>query len=469
MNILFEWLVTYRRQLFICIVFSMVLFASILLSNIANPLYMELLIALIVGTGAFILLVRHPPLGWVFLIISSLMIPFGIGTGSQTNINIVIMILILMLVVWILMNLVNKLNFKLFTTRAGIPLVVFTVVVILSLGVGQLRWFSLAQGAPIRAQVGGAFLYFFAFIAFLLPATQIHEVGWLKKIVWVFLALGSVYMLVHTFPGLDNIFGRFFVEGSTGSLFWTWMLALSLSQALYNRELKMVWRIILGGIALLTLYSGIIVYETWSSGWIPGLVAALVILFFGSPPLAIGGSILAGIVAVINWSSFENMLMAGDNSYSLSTRLAAWSILLQIVKVNPFFGLGPANYYFYTPLFPIMGYAVQFNSHNNYIDLLAQTGFLGMACFLWFAWEVGRLGWNLKSKVPQGFPNAYVIGAMGGLAGTLVAMMLGDWVIPFVYNVGFNGFRASAIGWLFLGGLVVLEGLYMKKNESQSI
>jgi hypothetical protein len=35
--------------------------------------------------------------------------------------------------------------------------------------------------------------------------------------------------------------------------------------------------------------------------------------------------------------------------------------------------------------------------------------------------------------------------------------MLGDWVLPFVYNIGLAGFRASVLGWLFLGGLVSLE------------
>ena len=42
------------------------------------------------------------------------------------------------------------------------------------------------------------------------------------------------------------------------------------------------------------------------------------------------------------------------------------------------------------------------------------------------------------------------------LAGSLVAGMLGDWIFPFVYNVGFFGFRASLFTFLFLGGLVAL-------------
>jgi hypothetical protein len=29
--------------------------------------------------------------------------------------------------------------------------------------------------------------------------------------------------------------------------------------------------------------------------------------------------------------------------------------------------------------------------------------------------------------------------------------------LPFVYNIGIAGFRASMLAWLFLGGLVALE------------
>ena len=44
----------------------------------------------------------------------------------------------------------------------------------------------------------------------------------------------------------------------------------------------------------------------------------------------------------------------------------------------------------------------------------------------------------------------------------LVAGMLGDWLLPFVYNVGTNGYRASIIGWVFLGGLLAIHQLWKK-------
>src|SRR5574338_1691298 len=99
-----------------------------------------------------------------------------------------------------------------------------------------------------------------------------------------------------------------------------------------------------------------------------------------------------------------------------------------------------------------MGYYVPFNSHNNYVDIIAQTGIIGLFFFLLFFWKMGWIGLGLLKRVPEGFEKAYVYGALGGIAGTLVSAMLGDWVIPFVYNVGFTGFRASLMGWMFLGG-----------------
>ena len=58
----------------------------------------------------------------------------------------------------------------------------------------------------------------------------------------------------------------------------------------------------------------------------------------------------------------------------------------------------------------------------------------------------------------SGFEQAYVNACLAGLAGSLAAGTRGDWFLPFVYNIGIAGFRASVLGWLFLGGLVAVEG-----------
>ena len=160
-------------------------------------------------------------------------------------------------------------------------------------------------------------------------------------------------------------------------------------------------------------------------------------------------------------------LVTGGEDYSVLTRVEALRILLEIIKVNPFLGLGPANYYWYTPLFPILGYNVSFNSHNNYIDIVAQIGIFGLLFFVWFFWELARTGLRMLPTAPEGFERAFVIGVLGGIAGTVVAGFLGDWIIPFVYNVGLVGFRSSIFGWVFLGALPALD-IIQKKRAAQA-
>jgi hypothetical protein len=82
---------------------------------------------------------------------------------------------------------------------------------------------------------------------------------------------------------------------------------------------------------------------------------------------------------------------------------------------------------------------------------------------------VGWLGWRLRNQAPTGFAQAYVYGALGGLAGTLVAGALADWIVPFVYNVGLTGFRASMLAWLFLGGLVSIEQMVRRQASDSGL
>jgi hypothetical protein len=50
--------------------------------------------------------------------------------------------------------------------------------------------------------------------------------------------------------------------------------------------------------------------------------------------------------------------------------------------------------------------------------------------------------------------------------GALVIMLLADWILPFVYNIGFPGFQASVLVWLFMGGLVALEQMANQSDET---
>jgi hypothetical protein len=273
--------------------------------------------------------------------------------------------------------------------------------------------------------------------------------------VWLFIIVGSLYVVGRVLPPPFRALIELFPWGSTSCLFWLWLIAHLFSQLLLNRRLNVVVRIALAIILVAALYAVVVQTYDWKSGWIPPLVAMVAIVGLRWPRillfLGVGALCAAPVVFV--------QMVAGD-AYSYSTRLAAWQIMLEIIAISPFIGLGPSNYYSYSSLYAISGYHVNFNSHNQYIDLVAQTGLLGLVVYLWFFLSVAFVGWRLRRYVPEGFAKAYVYGALGALCGMFIAGFLGDWVLPFVYNVGLVGMRSSILGWLFLGGLLALDRMY---------
>jgi O-antigen ligase len=319
---------------------------------------------------------------------------------------------------------------------------------------GLLPWFP-AQQAPLGAQLGGLALVILSVGVFAWASNVIKSLFWLKVLTYGFVAYATLHLLGYLLPFAGALTDRLFVYGSTGSMFWTWLVVLSFSQALFNRDLKPLPRLALAVVALAAIYVGAVIQNDWKSGWVPAMVGVAVVLAASSWRMAM----LMGVAGLFPAATIAQDLISSD-TYSYSTRVEAWEILAQIIRVNPIFGLGPANYYWYTPLFAIRGYFVNFNSHSQYVDMVAQFGLVGALVFLWFVFEIARVAWRQwRAPAADGFAYAYTLAVIGGFAATLVAGFFGDWLFPFFYNVGLAGFRASVLPWLFMGGLVAIAAM----------
>jgi O-antigen ligase len=334
---------------------------------------------------------------------------------------------------------------------------------------GNLTWFVAAQHAPLNSQLGGLGIFVLSACAWLVAAHQIRDERWLRWLTWTFLGAGGLYMLLRMAPGaIGNQAERLFVRGAiNGSMFWTWLVALSLGQALFNRSLGRGGRVLVGSVGLLTLAVGLGEGRSWDSGWMPPVVALGVLFVLRSWRTSLVLAALAALAYFPLQPLLERVLVT-SNAYSIMTRLAAWEILGEIIKVNPVLGLGPANYYWYTPLYSILGWYVNFNSHNQYIDLVAQVGILGTVCYLWFMAAMLVYGWTLRRERRGDFADGYIHGCLAGVAATLFAGLLGDWVLPFVYNIGLSGFRASVLAWVFMGGLIALGAMLRTTTSATS-
>ena len=436
-------------------IIAMAAFASLIISYWGTIQILFWIPVMLGGIGGFLILLKQIKIGFILIMLAGIFIPYT-GPG---NINAAVLMVALLVGLWLLDMFIVKRRFHFIRSRVLLPPIIMLVISTIAFGMGRLPWFLFANQAPLDAQMGGFAIFVLSLGLMLATAHLVQDIKWLKIIVWTFIGLGAIYVIGRS---LHLPVDQFYHYGfAAGSMFWTWLVALSFSQVVFNHKLKISIKAILCVILLFTFYTSIVQGYDWKSGWVPPLVVVAVILGLRYPRLVI----LAIPVAIIVGGYLAIQLIASDE-YSWGTRVDAWIIVLEISKVSPLFGLGFANYYWYTPLFPIRGFRVSFNSHSQFVDLIAQVGILGLACFLWIFFETGRLCWKLMNELPEGFARSYSYGVLAGIAGTLAAAFLVDWVLPFVYNIGFAGFRASVLPWIFMGGMVSIEHIHANAKSN---
>lgn len=409
--------------------------------------------ALVIGP-----LLERPSLGLLLLVVVAVVTPLELSVGTTTlgaSVLLATVLCGLFAVRRLLAGSVEVMG----PSRVVIAVLVFMAVAALSFLVGQFPWFA-TPAAPLRAQLGGLAVFLLSGGVFLVVGCELRSPRQLQRLTSLFIWLGGMTVLLQVVSSIDIRIGSLWVTNSAslGSGFWTWLVAMSVSQSLCNRDLSRGRRVAFIGIAALAMSRGLFLAVAWVSGWLPPLIAAGAILFVRFPRLVASGVFLTAALAPLVGAPLFGNLVAGE-SYSWMTRKEAAAVLWSVIDRNPWLGFGPANYYHYTVLFPILGWYVRFNSHNNYIDLVAQTGLVGLAAFTWFVIEIWWLTLRLRARAASGFARAYAAGVLGGLVGSLSSGLLGDWIIPFTYNVGLRGFRSSVLFWFFLGGALALVRL----------
>ncbi len=465
-----DLLIQYRgffiRTFFVIAILAMSIVVPYLLSTDNQLAFVFLLLpVLLIGFNS---ITQWSGMGKSVVLISALFVGFEIGTGTESSINAGMLVLVGLVVLWLLRIVVQDTPAKILDIETFIPLSLFVIFTFVSFLAGQITWYTFAEETSIAAQIGGLGVFVLSAFAFWLSANQVDDPFWLKSGLTVLMIAGLVYFLSRIVPGEPGrLLGLLIPRGASGSMLFLWSGCMALGQGLLNNKMHPFWRGVCLLIPTLAFYVAFFILRGWVSGYLP-LIASIGIVVWLAFPKAGGvlGIAAVGAGAFQLQSILNQYVFIGDNSYSLGTRLDAWGILGEITSISPLFGLGPANYYNITPLFPIRGYAVQFNSHSQYVDLYAQTGIVGLVLFIWFFWRVLKLGWGLNTRITEyNFEKGYVVGVLGGTVGTLISAGLGDWVIPFVYNIGFSGFRSSVIAWLCMGGLVAIKQFYAAETE----
>jgi O-antigen ligase len=212
------------------------------------------------------------------------------------------------------------------------------------------------------------------------------------------------------------------------------------------------------------LYIRFILGVTWLAGWLPAFIVLGLLILSRSKKLLVITLISGAIVFAFNADYYLDHVLADESTESGGTRMAAWEINWRVTGKHLLFGTGPAGYAaYYMSYFPHEAMA----THNNIIDILAQTGIVGLGLCLWFfislAWQGYKLCLRLRGR--RDFSEALANIAFAGTIGCMVMMVFGDWLFPFVYTQTIAGFDFIVYSWLFMGTILSLDHIYPASSE----
>ncbi|MCB0254175.1 MAG: O-antigen ligase family protein [Anaerolineae bacterium] len=400
-------------------------------------------------------------------VVVALFVPLEVNTGTTVRLTAIALFIPLLSLLWLL-DMVRR-RTHLVASRTNLPLLLFLVMGLVSLLVGIVTWdptvprnanFTLVQ----LAQWG---IFVLSALAFWLTANLIRNEAQLERLTWIFLWLAGILALVSAVTGAGVLVDRVTTVALIRPPFWVLLTGLSAGQALFNARLSRSKRIYLGAVLLAVLFYAFVQQRESVSNWV-GVTATLAVLLWLRIPRVRGIIVVLLVAAMLTGILFPTVydFAGGDAEWQESggSRLVLIERVVSVTMRNPITGLGPAAYRPYTSMQPLpYGHALwitpQVNSHNNWVDLFSHVGLVGVGLFLWFVLEVIRSAQAVRSQQQDGFRAGFASGMLATWIGALVIMLLADWILPFVYNIGFEGFPASVLLWLFLGGLVVLEQL----------
>jgi O-antigen ligase len=134
-----------------------------------------------------------------------------------------------------------------------------------------------------------------------------------------------------------------------------------------------------------------------------------------------------------------------DENYAVVERLAHWEAALAMLADHPLLGVGIGNYVPVYPAYAVPGWKDPLgHAHNQYLNVAAETGLVGLAAYLIFLAAWAGHAWGAVRSL-SGYAQGVALGVLGVL-GALVTHSLFDNL----YVHGMNMHLALLLGLLFV-------------------
>lgn len=342
-------------------------------------------------------------------------------------------------------------------------------------GVGSIpRTISLD---PFWTQV--AALHFFALFIFLAALlTFIDSAKRLQKIVLVITVFGFVFAFFailqavlspHKIYGIYEVpfavpFGSF-VNRHNFAAYMEMTIAVPLGLMFVGAVQKVKRLLYITAIGLM----GIALILSGSRG---GLISLLAEIFFlvilttktrntGQFALKIGlaillmATIIGGAILIGGENSLTRIAETANSQDFSANRLQIWGVTLDVIKNNLPFGAGFGAFgAAYTAYDALNGSGRVEQAHNDYLQVLADAGIVGLIIGGFFLYQLFRTGWQ-NVQTPNTFRRGVAVGALAGCFAVLVHSLF-----DFVLHI-----TAVAMLFITLISLVVVSGNKFPDDE----
>lgn len=443
--------------------------AVVVVAALAGMVASTPVLALLLVIAGGLVVLRRQELMLFAILFAALLVPIQINTGTDVALNVTAFLVPATAILWFLSMILSR-RISFVPSRLNRPLFVFLIAGLFSLLIGLVLWDPIVPRSShfVLVMLAQWAIVAFSAIALLLTANLVRSERLLRRLTFVFLLVGGTLALLSIIPGLGAALQlhRLLTVAFIRAPLWVLLAALAGGQLLYNRGLSLPWRFFCLLVIGTSLVYCFLLQRAVVSNWLGVMVALFMLAWLRWKklrPLAVLLILLLLATGLLLPAVYEFAGGEAEWAESGGSRLALIGRVLDMTwRHNPITGLGPAAYRPYGFVEPLrygnaLWWEPRISSHNNYVDLFAHFGMIGLAIFIWFAVETARLGLNLRARCTTGFAAGYINAMVAAGAGSLVIMLLADWILPFVYNIGFDGFQASVLMWLFMGGLVVLD------------
>jgi O-antigen ligase len=144
-----------------------------------------------------------------------------------------------------------------------------------------------------------------------------------------------------------------------------------------------------------------------------GVIGLSLLLFTGIVPTSLSDRLIGFTEDFAGFRNVRGVVITDDN-FAVTERLAHWQAAIEMARTSPWLGVGFGNYEAAYPDFALINWVHPLgHAHNYYLNLLAETGMIGLIAYLMMWGTFLILNGRLLSQVGDWRGRGIVAGLLG--------------------------------------------------------